>query len=94
MVQDCRRHDLLAVFTSPENNPARIARALLEHACAVARKKHAERMALEVWASSHAVITLYQRSGFILNLRRVWLLILIWAILVYALSVASRRAGE
>src|SRR5258707_13822607 len=33
---------------------------------------------------------LYQRSGFILNLRRVWLLIIIWAILAN-LAVATNR---
>jgi ribosomal-protein-alanine N-acetyltransferase len=55
---------ILDIAVSPEQRGRGIARVLLEHACAVAREKHAERMALEVRASSHAAITLYQHSGF------------------------------
>jgi ribosomal protein S18 acetylase RimI-like enzyme len=36
----------------------------MDHACAVAREKLAEVLALEVRASSAAAIGLYQRSGF------------------------------
>ncbi|MBC8018194.1 MAG: ribosomal protein S18-alanine N-acetyltransferase [Verrucomicrobia bacterium] len=52
------------IAVSPGQRGRGIALALLEHACAVAREKHAEVLSLEVRVSSAAAIGLYQRSGF------------------------------
>ncbi len=55
---------ILDIAVAPDQRGRGIARALMEHACAVALEKHAEYMALEVRASSHAAIALYQCFGF------------------------------
>jgi len=55
---------ILDIAVAPDQRGRGIARSLLEHACAVARTKQAEYMALEVRESSHAAIALYLRSGF------------------------------
>lgn len=55
---------ILDIAVSPEHRGRGIALELMEHACAVAREKHAEVLALEVRASSAAAIGLYQRTGF------------------------------
>lgn len=55
---------ILDIAVSPEQRGRGIAIALMEHAFAVAREKHAEVLTLEVRASSDAAIALYQRSGF------------------------------
>src|SRR6185369_6331692 len=55
---------ILDIAVSPEHRGRGIALVLMEHACAVAREKHADVLALEVRASSAAAIGLYQRTGF------------------------------
>lgn len=55
---------ILDIAVSPEERGRGIARLLMEHACAVARERHAEVLSLEVRASSAAAIGLYLRSGF------------------------------
>jgi len=55
---------ILDIAVAPEQRGRGIARALMEHADKVAREQHAEVLALEVRASSHAAIGLYQSSGF------------------------------
>jgi ribosomal-protein-alanine N-acetyltransferase len=55
---------ILDIAVSPEQRGRGIAISMLEHACAVARGKNAEILALEVRASSQAAIGLYNRSGF------------------------------
>jgi ribosomal-protein-alanine N-acetyltransferase len=55
---------ILDIAVSPGQRGRGIARALMEHACAVAREKQAEVLSLEVRASSAAAIGLYQRTGF------------------------------
>jgi ribosomal-protein-alanine N-acetyltransferase len=55
---------ILDIAVAPGQRERGVARALMDHACAVAREKLAEVLALEVRASSAAAIGLYQRSGF------------------------------
>ena len=55
---------ILDIAVSPDQRGRGIARALLEHACAVARERHAEVVSLDVRVSAAAAIGLYQRSGF------------------------------
>jgi len=55
---------ILDIAVSPDQRGRGIARVLMEHACALARERRAEILALEVRASSAAAIGLYQRSGF------------------------------
>ena len=55
---------ILDIAVSPDQRGRGVALALMEHACAVAREKQAEVLALEVRASSVAAIALYHRTGF------------------------------
>jgi [ribosomal protein S18]-alanine N-acetyltransferase len=55
---------ILDIAVSPDQRGRGIGRALLEHACTVAREHQAEVLALEVRESSQAAIALYLRSGF------------------------------
>lgn len=55
---------ILNVAVSPERRGAGIARLLLEHAFRRALEEGAEIMALEVRASNHSAISLYQQLGF------------------------------
>jgi ribosomal-protein-alanine N-acetyltransferase len=55
---------ILDIVVAPHLRGRSIARALLEHAAAIAREKHAEIMTLEVRASNTDAIALYERFGF------------------------------
>jgi ribosomal-protein-alanine N-acetyltransferase len=55
---------ILDIAVSPEQRGRGLARLLLEHACTVARERHAECLALEVRESSQAAIAIYLRFGF------------------------------
>jgi ribosomal-protein-alanine N-acetyltransferase len=55
---------ILNIVVAPHLRGRGIARALLEHAAAIAREKHAEIMTLEVRASNRDAIALYERFGF------------------------------
>lgn len=55
---------ILDIAVSPDQRGHGFARALMDHACTVAREKHAETLSLEVRASSAAAIGLYQSTGF------------------------------
>ncbi|MBL0226706.1 MAG: ribosomal protein S18-alanine N-acetyltransferase [Geobacteraceae bacterium] len=55
---------ILNIAVSPEHRGQGFARALLVHACGVARDRNADRLALEVRKSSHEAIGLYLGSGF------------------------------
>ncbi|GFE60567.1 ribosomal-protein-alanine acetyltransferase [Geobacter sp. AOG2] len=55
---------ILDIVVSPQLRGRGIARALLEHAVAIARARQAEIMTLEVRASNRTAIALYERFGF------------------------------
>lgn len=55
---------ILNIAVAPYLRGRGIARALLEHAVAIAREKRAEIMMLEVRVSNKAAIALYERFGF------------------------------
>jgi len=56
--------EILDIVVAPHLRGRGIARALLEHAVAVARRNRAGIMRLEVRASNRAAIALYERFGF------------------------------
>lgn len=56
---------ILDIAVAPEQRGRGVARMLMAHAVAVARKKDAEVLALEVRASNSSAITLYERCGFV-----------------------------
>ncbi|KAB0668699.1 ribosomal-protein-alanine N-acetyltransferase [Oryzomonas sagensis] len=56
--------EILDIVVAPHLRGRGIARALLEHAVAIAQGKQAGIMRLEVRASNRAAIALYERSGF------------------------------
>lgn len=55
---------ILDIAVLPEERGRGVARALIDHACQVAREKNSDVLALEVRASSDTAIGLYLRSGF------------------------------
>lgn len=55
---------ILDIAVLPEQRGRGVARLLMEHACAVARERQAEVLALEVRSSSAAAIGLYRQAGF------------------------------